>query len=140
MPHNHKLVSILEHLRQAIQHLETKQQLQMKEYLNMWDERDIVERELTKGIQSSLDCGARMIAENGWERPDDNHGILDVLAAHEVVTAEIATNMKELTGLRNVLAHEYRRIRDDEVYQHLQSAPSILKEFARAIASYESCN
>ncbi len=138
MPHNHKLISILEHLRQAIQHLEAKQKLQLEEYLNRWDERDIVERELTKAIQSCLDCGARMIAENEWERPDDNHGIFDVLAVHEVVTAEIATDMKELTGLRNVLAHEYRRIRDDEVYRHLQSAPSVLKKFARTIAARAS--
>lgn len=42
--------------------------------------------------------------------------------------------MKELTGLRNVLAHEYRRIRDEEVYRHLQTAPATLHAFAKDIA------
>ncbi len=137
MVENHRILSILEHLREAVGRLEEKQQLALEEYLRSWSEQDIVERELEKAVQACLDAGARMIAINQWERPVDNHGVFDVLAAHDVIESGPAQSLKELVGLRNILAHEYRNIRDDEVYRHLRNATTVLRNFAGAVARAE---
>ncbi len=137
MTANHRIIVILEHLREAVARLEEKQQLAIDECLRSWSEQDIVEREQEKAVQACLDAGVRMIAMKQWERPDDNHGIFDVLAAHDVIESGLAQPLKELVGLRNILAHEYRNIRDEEVYHHLQNATAVLRSFAGAVARAE---
>ena len=134
MIQNDRLFSILDHLREAGRHLETKQSLTRTEFLQDWEQEDIVERELEKAVQSCIDCGTRIIAEKGWERAEDNHEVFDILAKHGVIPAKLAQEIKELVGLRHILAHEYRHVRAEEVYRHLQNCPPIFWAFARAIA------
>ena len=133
---NSKLAEVLSHLRAAVGRLESKQTVSVDDYLADWETRDVVERELVKAVQCCIDMGARLIALRGWRRPGDNHEVFDVLAEHGVVGCELAGRVKQLVGLRNVLAHEYRRIRNEEVHRHLMASTTVLRDLAARIAEH----
>ena len=133
---NSKLTEVLAHLRAAVGNLESKQALSLDEYLGDWQTRDIIEREIEKAVQCCVDIGARLIALRGWRRAGNNHEILDILAENGVIGTELARRVKQLVGLRNVLAHEYRRIRNEEVHRHLLASPAVLREFAARIVEH----
>jgi len=133
---NSKIGEVLSHLRTAIGNLESKQTVSLEAYLSNWETRDIVERELEKAAQCCIDIGARLISVRGWRRASDNHGVFDVLAENQVIHADLARRTKQLVGLRNVLAHEYRSIRNDEVHRVLLACAPPLREFAASVAEY----
>ena len=133
---NSKIGEILSHLRTTIANLESKQAVPLEDYLSNWETRDIVERELEKAAQCCIDIGARLISVRGWRRASDNHGVFDVLAENRVIHSELARLTKQLVGLRNVLAHEYRSIRNDEVHRLLLACTPLLREFAASVAEY----
>jgi len=133
---NAKLGEVLSHLRTATANLESKQNVSLEEYLTNWEARDVVERELEKAVQCCIDLGARLTSLRGWRRASDNHEVFDVLAENGVIEAGLANRVKPLVGLRNVLAHEYRGIRNQEVHRHLTTSTEVLREFASRIAAY----
>ena len=127
---------ILSHLRATIGNLESKQTVSLEDYLSNWETRDIVERELEKATQRCINVGARLISVRGWRRASDNHEVFDVLVENQVIHAELARRTKQLVGLRNVLAHEYRSIRNDEVHRLLLACTPLLRDFATSVAEY----
>ena len=133
---NSKIGEILSHLRTTIANLESKQAVPLEDYLSNWETRDIVERELEKATQCCIDIGARLVSLRGWRSASDNHEVFDVLAENGVIHTELARRSKQLVGLRNVLAHEYRSIRNDEVHRLLLACPPLLREFAASVVEY----
>lgn len=133
---NSKIAEIVAHLRTAVRNLESKQGVPLAQYVSDWEARDIVERELEKGVQCCIDIGARLVSLAGWRRASDYHEVFDVLAENGVIPSDVASRIKELVGLRNVLAHEYRRIRNEEVHRHLMASVPPLRQFAACIAEY----
>ena len=127
---------MLSRLRTTIGNLESKQTVSLEDCLSNWETRDIVERELEKAAQCCIDIGARLISVRGWRRASDNHGVFDVLTENQVIDSELARRTKQLVGLRNVLAHEYRSIGNDEVHRLLLACSPVLREFAACVAEY----
>jgi len=133
---NSKIGDILDHLRQTIARLRSEGGLSIEEYLSQWKARDVIEREMEKAVQCCIDAGARLIALRGFRRARDNHDIFDVLAEQDVLPRPLAAELKDLVGLRNLLAHEYRRIEDEKVFRHFQDCPALCEQFARAVTAY----
>lgn len=50
-----------------------------------------------------------------------------------VLSSGISSEMKEKTGFRNVLAHEYAEIINERVYEHLQDLETF-ERFAKTIS------
>jgi len=133
---NGKIAEILDHLDQTTCRLRAKAVVSLQEYLSQWELRDVIEREMEKAVQCCTDAGARLIALRGFRRARDNHDIFDVLAEQGVLPRPLAARLRELVGLRNLLAHEYRRIEDEKVFRHFQDCPALCEQFARAVATY----
>lgn len=113
-----------------------KQESSLDEYLGDIELQHIVERSLQNAIQACIDIGARIISKRLFRRAESYHDIFDVLAQEKVISSDLADRMHEMVGLRNALVHEYRTIRHEEVYRHLQESPEVLEEFAREISRY----
>ena len=110
--------------------------LGFKEYLEDWEFQHIVERAFQQAIQSCIDIGARLIAQNNFSKADDFHGVFDVLSQEKVISGELAEKMKEMVGFRNALVHEYRQIKHEKVYRHLQESLGVFQKFAESIIKF----
>jgi len=130
------ICNLLEIINTGVERLKGQQKLPFEEYVRNWKVQDVVERELQKSIQACIDIGARLIAQKGFRKAEDYHGVFEILSQEGVIPWEFAEKMKEMVGLRNVLVHEYRRIRSEEIYRHLQESLCVFEEFINHIVSF----
>ncbi len=95
-----------------------------------------VERNFQVAIECIFDIGTHIIAEKGFESPDDNADIIRILGDEGVVTPDFAERAKGLAGFRNILVHEYTGIDYGLLHQYLQNRLDDFREFAEYTSSY----
>jgi uncharacterized protein YutE (UPF0331/DUF86 family) len=95
-----------------------------------------VERNLQVAIECVLDIGNHIIAEKGFETPEDNEDVVRILGNERVIPPEFAGRIKGMAGLRNVLVHEYTGIDYRLLYSYLMNRLDDLREFAHRISLY----
>lgn len=86
-------------------------------------------------IEACLDVAQHICAAQGWGPPRDNGDAFVLLGRHGVLDSQLALRMRQATGFRNVLVHEYVRVDDDVVLQRLHD-PSDLEMFGQAVARW----
>jgi len=83
--------------------------------------RDVVERRFEKASQACIDIGRMLLRDIDGQAPDSNAGVMDRLSAVGVLSEQTASEMAQAAMFRNVLAHEYGDVLDqDIVYEALQ--------------------
>ena len=127
----------LEQIEQYHGELREKQRtLSRTEYLEDTTERRAVERMFENAIQACSDL-AQHVATHAFDydgetakgavRELDEQGVIDGSAADILVAA---------IGFRNVLAHEYGQVNDEEVYETLRIGLGVYEEFSQQIARW----
>ncbi|WP_258560455.1 type VII toxin-antitoxin system HepT family RNase toxin [Halorhabdus salina] len=83
--------------------------------------RDVVERRLEKSSQACIDIARMLVRDIDGHAPGSNAATMRRLGEIDVLTDETAESMAEAAMFRNVLAHEYGDVLDqDVVYDALQ--------------------
>jgi uncharacterized protein YutE (UPF0331/DUF86 family) len=95
-----------------------------------------VERNFQVAIECILDIGNHIIAERGFESPDDNEDIIRILGNEGIVPLDFAESIKGIAGFRNILVHEYTGIDYGLLYNYLVNRLDDFREFARYISAY----
>lgn len=119
-------------LENQLKSLQEKQSIPIEEYRKDGDLQAIVERRLQNSIQACIDIGMHIASEEGSRKPESYADIFTILEELQVINTELSQKMKEKTGFRNVLAHEYAEIINEKVYEHLQDLETF-EEFAKTI-------
>ena len=86
-------------------------------------------------IECCVDVGQHVCAVQGWGPPDSNADSFAILAAHDVLSREIADQMARASGFRNILVHEYIAVRGDLVVANLSRTGDI-RRFVAEIADW----
>jgi uncharacterized protein YutE (UPF0331/DUF86 family) len=126
----------LKRLEKALQILQQSGKLTYEELVANDLLLSAVERNFQVAIECVFDIGTHIIAEKGFESPDDNADIIRILGDEGVVTTDFAKRVKGLAGFRNILVHEYTGIDYGLLYQHLQNRLDDFREFAAYTSSY----
>ena len=100
--------------------------------------RKAVERTLHTAIETCLDIGHYIIAQEGFRAPEDNKDVFVVLGEEQIIPAELIPRLVDMARFRNLLVHEYTRLDNAVVYGILKKRMGDLDEFARIIALYLS--
>ena len=87
--------------------------------------RRYIERTLHMAIEACLDVANHI----------NNQDTFAVLQENGVLDDELADQLKEMAKFRNVLVHDYLRVRADIVYGILQDRLEDLRQFGSAIQS-----
>ena len=81
--------------------------------------RDIVERNLEIAAQCCIDVSHRVISLQRAQQPHDYHEAILRLGELGILDPDLARRLAPVSGLRNVLAHEYIGVDWDEVIRSL---------------------
>ena len=95
-----------------------------------------VEHGLQLAIQSVIDIGNHILASVGENRIDEYSDIIDRLGEREIIPSDFAEAIRDMTGFRNILVHEYLKVDIKLVYQVLQNRLGDFYEFSRYIKDY----
>jgi len=126
----------LKRLEKSLQILQQSSEVPFEELISNDVLLSAVERNLHVAIECILDIGNHIIAEKGFETPEDNEDIIRILGDEKVVPSDFARRVKGIAGFRNILVHEYTDIDYGLLYNFLTYRLNDLREFALYISSY----
>ena len=126
----------MKRLEKSLQILQQSSEVPFEELISNDVLLSAVERNLHVAIECILDIGNHIIAEKGFETPEDNEDIIRILGDEKVVPSDFARRVKGIAGFRNILVHEYTDIDYGLLYNFLTYRLNDLREFALYISSY----
>lgn len=116
-----RIIDIAEYIEECLDVLSSKQSVGLDTYLDARELRDIVERRFETMTQACIDIARILLVDLDRPVPESNAETIKTLAGQEILSKETATAMAQACSFRNVLAHRYGHVIDDEtVYEALQ--------------------
>lgn len=88
-------------------------------------------------IEAAIDVAQHICASEGWGPPDTNSRAFELLGLHEVTTHPTSLEMAKTSGFRSVLLHDYVRVDDSRVIEHLGHL-DVFDDFAAGVAAWLS--
>lgn len=86
-------------------------------------------------IEACMDVAQHFCSSEGWGPPNTNAHAMRVLGQHEVLPFDLAAEMADAVGFRNILVHQYVDVDNSVVVARLADHEA-LRRFARAVADY----
>ena len=124
----------IKELEKYLKELEKVIPQDFEEYIKNLEKRLACERAFEKIIQSVNDLAILIIKKERLTIPDENTKAFEVLSKKNIISSELATNLKKAMGMRNFLAHQYGNIDDEVVFEEIQKEiTKDVKEFLREV-------
>lgn len=136
-----RIADAVEAIERDVVRLRDLQALPREEYVadENQDLRDAVERKFEKLTEATLDVANQIAVQEGRAVPDRRKDRIDAIEELDVVDADLAGRLREAVAFRDVLAHTYGSIvNDDLVFDALQTGLDRYVEFVEAVDGYLS--
>jgi uncharacterized protein YutE (UPF0331/DUF86 family) len=94
------------------------------------------ERRYQVALQALLDVGSHIVAVRGWRMPEGYRGVVESLALHGVLPADLGDRLAQAAGLRNRLVHGYMEVDRAVLWECIPLAAADLRAFLRAAVTW----
>jgi len=128
-----KKVNIIRH---HLDRIYLKSKISLEEFLNNEDERDIICHNLFVVLQYIIDICSHIISDEGFEEPVFLSDIANILVKEKVVRKELERPLKDMIGLRNIIAHQYGDIDFKNIYKIAKNDLKHVYAFLEDIIDY----
>ncbi|MHA1488887.1 MAG: type VII toxin-antitoxin system HepT family RNase toxin [Promethearchaeota archaeon] len=65
--------------------------------------------------------------------PKDDYVNMDLLAENKIISKELAYNLKQINGLRNIVVHNYNGLDEEMAFKDFQKYHDYLKKYKEAL-------
>jgi len=96
--------------------------------------REVVALNLFVALQESVALASHWLADAGWDVPAGYRDLFSSLAAHGVLSQDLAGRLSAATGLRNLLAHQYGVLDWKRIHSVASSEIEDLLSFCQTLA------
>ena len=123
-------------LQESVKILEELKAEGQKAFFSDRKTQDASTLNLFTSIEMITDIGNHIITEVFQKQAKDYKEIIFLLGETGVVPKKFAKENEDMTKFRNLIAHDYEKITPDGVYENLQKAPDIFRQFARYFVEF----
>lgn len=88
------------------------------------------------GITIILDVGQHLLTQFAQRTAKEYKEVVPLLAEEKIISREFGGENEKIPSFRNMLVHDYDKIDLNLVYEYLQKAPDIFREFAKYFVEY----
>ncbi|NMB97256.1 MAG: DUF86 domain-containing protein [Clostridiaceae bacterium] len=120
-------------LEEYVRDLEEVKDKSLEEFKSDKVIRRYVERTLHMATEACLDVANHIISYEGFREPKDNKDSFEVLMEEKIIMPELTEKLKKIAQFRNVVVHDYIRIKPEIVYNILQNNINDIVFFAKCI-------
>ncbi len=99
------------------------------------DLRGAVERYLYLVCQATIDLAGAVIADKNFRKPTTMSEGFHILNEEGIIAKRLTEKMVQMTGFRNILAHDYERVDYNILYDILHKRLRDIEEFIRKVAT-----
>ncbi len=127
---------ILSHLRELSESLEDwrrYQDISIEELRMDRDKRNMALHAMLISTQSAIDIATYIIAEKGLRKPSTYRETFEILEEQRMIPEDLANDLSDLAGFRNVLVHIYWELDMNVIYGILQNDLRVLMEFKKIV-------
>lgn len=127
---------ILAHLRELDESQKDWQRYQsipLEDLKKDRDKRNMVLHAMLVSIQAAIDIATSLIAKEGLGKPTTYRETFEILGQAGLISEDLAEELSDLAGFRNVLVHIYWQLDLDQVYGVLQNDLKTLKSFLQEV-------
>jgi uncharacterized protein YutE (UPF0331/DUF86 family) len=132
----HTIIQHLEQLRVYLDRLAELQQYSRETLLNDWRAQALVERHLQLAIEVVISVSEQVIASLSLPTPESSRAALSTLAQAGAIANDLATELQQAVGFRNIIVHQYMRIDYDLVYDMLHNDLHQFEEFLVSVSAF----
>ncbi len=122
-------LSHLTELDESLKDWERYQRYSLEDLHKDRDKRNMVLHAMLISIQAAIDISSHLISKNQLKRPTTYRETFELLGQAGMISEELACELSDLAGLRNVLVHIYGELNLDEIHSVLQNDLKILRYF-----------
>ena len=91
---------------------------------------------LLVATQEAVDIALHIAADEGWGLAESYADAVERLAAHAVISDELAKSLRQVVAVRSRIAHGYASVDLDRLWSELPSGLDALDRYAAAIAAF----
>ena len=132
MVDSHVILARIDKIRECMGKLRVFSALDEEAFLNDSSSVDNAERNLQIAIQAVIDIGNHVVADMDFGTAKDYKDIFHLLARNNVISEPLAAKLISMTGLRNVLVHDYLEIDLRLIHRIIRSELGDFEEFISA--------
>ncbi|MDZ7750662.1 MAG: DUF86 domain-containing protein [Gammaproteobacteria bacterium] len=126
----------LESLRRGLARIESRLPETPQQLHEDLDAQDIIALNLTRAIQTCADMATQCIAGHPEITAPQTLGqSFERLAQAEIISEELAINLRKAVGFRNIMVHSYQDIDWNIVFSLCRDRLDDFKAFARAMSA-----
>ncbi|KKU70505.1 MAG: hypothetical protein UX94_C0005G0067 [Parcubacteria group bacterium GW2011_GWA2_47_21] len=98
--------------------------------------QDVALLNMFVSIELITDIGNHIITEVFQKQAKNYKEIIELLGKTGVITEIFAKENEDMTKFRNLIAHDYEKITPEGIYENLQKAPDVFREFAKYFVEF----
>ena len=127
---------ILSHLKELSESLEDwrrYQDISLEELRMDRDKRNMVLHAMLISTQSAIDIATYIIADKGLRKPSTYRETFEILEEQRIIPEDLANDLSDLAGFRNVLVHIYWELDMNVIHGILQNDLRVLVTFKKIL-------
>lgn len=118
-------------LRTVVDKLEQLRQTPADQFIEEFRLSDAALHNLVVGIEVIIDIGNHILSEVFQMKADSYATVIHKLGETKVIPQDFAAENAEMAKFRNLIIHEYGAVNLGRVYEYLQKAPNVFRQFAQ---------
>jgi len=109
---------------------EIKKEHNLQSFLGNKVIRRYTERTLHLAIENCLDLANHIISYEGFREPENNQDVFQILLEERIIVKELENSLKKMAQFRNIIVHDYLKIKPEIVFAILTKHSKDLSRFA----------
>ena len=93
-----------------------------------------LERYLYLGVQAAIDLAEATLAYKNFRKPSTLSDAFYILNEENIIDSALTERLANMTGFRNVIAHDYEKINYDIVFDVLHNRTQDIEAFLSAVS------
>jgi len=93
-----------------------------------------VERYLYLAVQATIDLAEAYIGYKKFRKPSTMSETFHILNEEKIINADLTEKMVKMTGLRNIIAHDYEKINYEIVVDVIQNRLTDIEKFLKILS------
>ena len=107
----------IQQIRRFLEELSEMKPEDFEDYEKDIKSKAICERYCEKIPESLVDLALLVIKYKNFQQPEDEDSAFEILKNNKIISDNLAKNLQDAKGMRNIIAHEYGRIDDRIIFE-----------------------
>ncbi len=110
----------IEEIKILLEQLLTLIPAEFEEYSHDYKTKAACERYIERITEAIVDLVFLVFRAKKLKIPEDEKSVFQMAVTQGIITADLSAQLKNLKGMRNILAHEYGIVDDEVIYKALK--------------------